>query len=80
MVRQATLRGLLLISHMHATHNIWPHTPAAAAANWLTYTCAAGCDMHVCPLTQVQRLHDLYIAEVEKLKKVKDTELREHKD
>lgn len=77
VVRQATLQGLhLIISHMHAT--CMPR--AAAAANWLTCTCAAGSDMHVCPFTQVQKLHDLYIAEVEKLKKVKDTELREHKD
>lgn len=32
------------------------------------------------PRPQVQKLHDHYIAEVEKLKKVKDTELREHRD
>jgi hypothetical protein len=29
---------------------------------------------------QVQKLHDQYIAEVDKLRKVKDAELREHRD
>jgi hypothetical protein len=29
---------------------------------------------------QVQKLHDQYIADVDKLKKVKDAELREHRD
>jgi ribosome recycling factor len=31
-------------------------------------------------LLQVQKLHDHYMAEVEKLRKVKDQELREHRD
>lgn len=29
---------------------------------------------------QIQKLHDQYIAEVDKLRKVKDAELREHRD
>jgi hypothetical protein len=36
--------------------------------------------LSVCAPQQVQKLHVHFIAEVEKLKKVKDTELREHRD
>jgi hypothetical protein len=36
------------------------------------------CLLPVC--AQLQRLHDQYVAEVERLKKLKDVELREHRD
>jgi ribosome recycling factor len=32
------------------------------------------------PRVQVQKLHDQYVAEVDRLRKVKDAELKEHRD
>jgi hypothetical protein len=52
---------------------------AGAVANLISFSTIA---LYLIPASylQIQKLHDEYVGEVERLRKIKDTELREHKD